>query len=503
MASEPIRLGPFVGGLNTFSDPTAIGDTELAVCDNFDLDIDGSLVSRPPISDLAVSLPGGGTMKPLGFYTNSSGASFLIASGTDGTYYFTGTAWVLITSTFSAAAMAQYRDNAWLVAPPSSANPGGKWNGSTFTAVATMPKGATIAVQKERLWIGPGRNVTTNGSRIYFCPASDPDTWNGDFISVSTGDGQNVLEIMVYFQDLLIFKNDSTYRYNFTTDPALGTISRVSDTVGTLNTGCVTTFENRVFVLHDNNMFELSNYNYERLNDKVPFKRSTTPGSYALEAGVSYFSNRLFVSFYGNTYVWSVKTRAWTTWSSSVLGAMGRVYSIPDQQAVDPMAYTHSALTGANGLYSITDVVTTATEDMTCTIVTKNYDYQTASSFKRLFMWGVDCIARDDVTGTVTPVQYSSQITWGQAKLRTWGTAKQFTWGRGANVSYTKTDPVGIQGTTGERKFLKLGPISLRFRQVGFTIEMKTDGGILTAPARLFNLQTWVKEAQGVVKRIS
>ena len=45
--AEALRLGPFVGGINTASDATAVADSELVDCVNFELDIDGSLVGRP------------------------------------------------------------------------------------------------------------------------------------------------------------------------------------------------------------------------------------------------------------------------------------------------------------------------------------------------------------------------------------------------------------------------------------------------------------------------
>jgi hypothetical protein len=57
MPGAPIQVGPFIGGLNTFSDATAIADNELTVCENFELDLDGSLKSRPPIENLAINFP--------------------------------------------------------------------------------------------------------------------------------------------------------------------------------------------------------------------------------------------------------------------------------------------------------------------------------------------------------------------------------------------------------------------------------------------------------------
>lgn len=509
MSGDEIRLGPFVGGLNTFSDPTAIDDLELAVCNNFDMYPDGSLVNRPPINDMGVSMTLGatGNMKLIGWFTSSSGATALIGSdGLTSTYYFNGTAWVLITATVAACAMAQYQDKAWLLAPPGSANPGGSWDLTAgFSAVALMPKGRTIAVQKERLWIGPGASVTSNGSRIYFSPLSTPATWAGDFISVSTGDGQNVLEIQVYFQDLLIFKNDSTYRFSYDVDPALGSVSRVSDTVGTFDTGCVATFENRIFVLHNSSMYELSNYNYERLNDKVPFEAVSTSTSLSEIASLSYFSNRLFVSFYDVLYVWAVRTRTWSTWSSSVAGlaAIGKVVPIPGAQDVNPQAYTFSRTPRAAKMFNIIDSIGTNVEPMVCSIQTKNYDFQTASRFKRLFKWGADVIARGTLIGTATPVQFSTTVSWGTLKTKTWGEVKTSPWGRLLGTTTERVDTVPISGLTGERKFVKLGDRSSRFRQIGFGVSIATNGDITTAPVNIFNLMTWVKDKQSVVKRIS
>src|SRR5688572_1571561 len=48
-----LQLGPFHGGINNYSDMSAIADQELVDCVNFDIDLDGSLKTRPPWSILA------------------------------------------------------------------------------------------------------------------------------------------------------------------------------------------------------------------------------------------------------------------------------------------------------------------------------------------------------------------------------------------------------------------------------------------------------------------
>src|SRR5687768_8658141 len=98
---QPIRLGPFVGGLNTASDPTAIADAELATCTNFGLDIDGSLISRPPIEELAGSTSWTERIICLA-EAIFSGNHYIIGSNTNGVYYYLNDTWTLITSTFQA-----------------------------------------------------------------------------------------------------------------------------------------------------------------------------------------------------------------------------------------------------------------------------------------------------------------------------------------------------------------------------------------------------------------
>ena len=67
----------------------------------------------------------------------------------------------------------------WLVSPPSSAAPGGKWTvGGGFTAEANMPHGGDIVEFKSRLWIVRGKDATTEGTRLFFSKVlGQPDFW--------------------------------------------------------------------------------------------------------------------------------------------------------------------------------------------------------------------------------------------------------------------------------------------------------------------------------------
>jgi len=233
MPGAPIQVGPFIGGLNTFSDPTSIADNELTVCENFELDLDGSLKSRPPIEDLGVDFPldATGNINILGYYYTASGTSYLLASdGKNSTYYFDGNTWTLITSTFSGAAMVQYDDQAWITASVGSLTPGGYWDPSGgFVADNNMPLGESIVTFKGAFCgISEGKDSTNQGTRLYRSRTlADPSLWQAtnDFVDIGTGDGQNIVQLSVYFNTLLIFRVNSIYGLQYTSDPAAAVVS--------------------------------------------------------------------------------------------------------------------------------------------------------------------------------------------------------------------------------------------------------------------------------------
>lgn len=710
-AADVIQIGPFSGGLNTYSDPTAVLDNELVMAENFELDLDGSLVSRPPFtSGPAFPLGATGNMSILGYYYDPTGTPFLIASdGLTSTYYFNGSSWTLITNTVSASAMTQYQDLAWLQAPLTSGNPGGSWSPSAgFTAVPAIPKGDVLIAHKSRLWASSGSNagIGQNGTRIYLSSVADPKVWNGDFVTIGNGDGQNIVKLMIYFNDLLIFKKSSVYRFSYSTDPSTGQPSRLSQDIGLAGKDAAVNIEGVVYFAYDDRVYTLANYQLTQINQKVPLVASTTANNY-LPTAVSQFNNRLIVSYYDTMYVYDLRIQRWVTWKSSQYGAIGRIVQLDGNSTVES-AIAHStvtvpstvvsdtnyetnprvtSLTGftadasvtgptlslltgvtapsdaptatnrvratntvttntyigisktyavtAGTAYSIGAYITTtanagnyvmyiiwkngsgtqvgtvvqstgvggstgftrvklenvippatatqaliiyrkvaisgnlltgdtmdllglsvsqaatlspyfdgntvrdssfsyawngaadgststkstvrstntllitdgfspnASENIVCTIQTKNYNYEAPSLFKRLFYWGVDAAFRGPLSAYASAIQVHGVANWDQLLPRTWGDMLAYNWdnpGVGdANVYLTQIDTSNSESM---RKFVKLGR-SFRFRQVYFRLVFNNDGTSTTAPARLFSIMTRVNTKQTVVDQVS
>ena len=695
MPGQAIQVGPFLGGLNTFSDGTAIADNELSVCMNFELDIDGSLKSRPPFVDVGTRFPlapTGGNVEMLGYYIDD-GVSFLLASdGLSSTYYFNGSQWTLITNTFSATSMAQFDHKAWMTAAPGSANPGGYWTPDDgFTAVADMPKGDVVIAHKFRLWIIKGKDASADGTRLYHSATLGASPFwpvAPDFIDIGAGDGQNIVSVLVYYNNLLILRTHSIYSLQYTTDPASGIVSLIAPGVGLAHKDAMVVYENYLYFMYDDRAYEFSNSRSTHLNIKVPFETSVPIGIYR-PFSVSIFNQRVIFAYYDKLYVFGLRTRTWTEWQSESFGPMGKMLVSPDT-AHNETALCHSSMTvplsgpvtnlalnpravsggtavgspnssdtstsfdgatgnappalptlttglvsvpgtaspflvsvfnldgqadsatprkvgawvyvettgyegragtadsftplnvgwnwvanstfqtgyaagtlyvkridGANAIGSalitaivsttregtvtpsayfdgesdnavwtgaenastsvltpprtaptltMTDSFDTDEEQMTCTLETKNFNYEASSIYKRLFSWGVDAIFRGQVTATAIPITFNHSVTWGQLRTSgtTWGSLRRggFTWGQPTTGGMSVETVVDTSGVSNSRKFVKFRK-SLRFRQIRYRLVFDTNGSSAQAPVRVFSLMTYVKPKEKVSKQVT
>jgi len=514
MPGAPIQVGPFIGGLNTFSDPTAIADNELVECVNFELDLDGSLKSRPPIEDLGVDFPlqSTGDIEFLGTYEVSATLNYLIASDSvSKTYYFNGTAWVLITDTVAAAGFVQFDDKAWLVAPVGSTNPGGYWTVSGgFTADSDMPKGELIVTFKDRLWVAEGRDSTNQGTRLYRSRTlADPALWPTvtDFVDIGVGDGQNIVQLAVYFNTLLIFRTNSIYGLQYTSDPAAAVVSLVVPNVGLSSRYAITQFESDIYFMYDDRAYEFTNNRASQINVKTPFKATVTTGFHN-DYAVSEFNRRIIFTYFNKMFVYSLRTRAWTTWESDTYGSLCKMAVRANNQD-KAIVWTHANIAVPAGgtrvapFLQITDEYASVQEPMECRIQTKNFNYQASSIYKRLFWWGLDASFKGTVEATAFPINQSFTVPW-QVLFdnETWGSMLQYLWGSPQESSPAANTTVTEFALTFRRIFVKFLK-SLRFRQIFFRIKLETNGSVSEAPVRLFSLMTYVNPKQTVAKEIT
>lgn len=510
--AQPVRIGPFSGGINTYSDPTAIADEDAVDLINFDVDLDGSLISRPPFVSSATS-GGREGIRILGIYIATDGTSYVIFSTTThGTCYYNivtdtfGT----VTSSMAATAMVQYMNKAWLISAPGAANPGGSWDGTTFTAVAAIPRGTTATVYKERIFVGTGALDVTNPSRLFFSGPANPTSWTGtDFLDVNNGDGQDIVKVYGFSGSVVVFKTNSTYVYAYESSPTKGQTQSISATIGLDGPDCMAESENTLYVLSNSEAYSISNWNWEQLNVKAPFEHvNAHTGFTHSNYSVSAVGNRIVFRYFDTYYVFGTKTRAWTRWLSTRTPDMFIKSPIkPLGSSVETFFagnyLSDAAPSGNNTLFTFQEAhAPTRTETFTCTLRTKVYSMNVPYSFKRLMWWGVDLLSKSAITVQVTPVTYGKPVRWSDLTGLTWADLAGRTWGAPLDISIDVTDAADIKNPTSVRMFVKFIK-SLRFRQIQYTLSSEVDGSTATGPLRIYSITAFIVNKETVSKKIS
>lgn len=502
MVATPVKIGPFTGGLNSYSGPSSIGDNEVSDIQNFDIDLDGSLYSRAPIT-VKVAPPNiplaSGAVRVMGFFIDTNGDRYMIVSG----HRFGGIfarneetgAWITITTTIIALAYVQYNNTAWFIQNGGSAN--GSWTpAGGFVTVSAIPKGTTATVYKERLFIGGN---STNPNRVYFSDAANFSTFNTsvNFFDVRAGDGENVVCLYTFNDVVVAFKDNSTYVFSYDSSPSRGSVRSINGAVGASNAYCVVEYENSLYVLHKDKLYQVSNWTFTIVNLKVPFEYiiKFTVATYGPNTfpSINVMADRILVHYYDANYVFNLRNGTWTKWDIQELTNYNYFVEVPRKDASEPERYyggcRRDGVTGPQNraIFEWRPVPTPdRTESMTSYVVTKAYDFNVPYTFKRLFWWGVDILSKKDLSYKVHPIAVASSVTHQQLAAYNHqdivGSHLQ-----PLDVVIDVSDSLVIDNAVGSRMFVKLLK-GMRFRQIQFTITGGSDGSNLQGPFRVYSI---------------
>lgn len=525
----PLRLGPFTGGLNLAADPTTVADVELVECINFEQahDNSGTLLSRPPIqttTDMSATWTERIRMLGTGII---GGVTSLFGGNADGTYRFSGGVWTQLSSTFNAVACIQYNNIIYFLNEAGGAGISrtlAQWDGTTFTILnpanlnTMLPGfgGGSLAIYKERLFIVPGKDATANGSRLVFSDAGAPQTYTTttQFIDIRPGDGQNLVDLLVYTDNIVLFKEDSTHILSYTSSPNDAEVFPVNNLYGATRRNCVVTYENAIYMYHRGKIYVMgSNYDVQRVNIRVPFVYdATTPSARAEEAFICLFGDRLIVKYYNKTYVLGLRTNSWSEWASSStdLHNFGPLVGIPSNvvSAQADEYYAGSAILSNEKVYLIKDGFNSTDREkadgvnytISSSVVTKNYDLASSHTYKKLNWWGTDVVSANGIVGTATPLAYGFSTTWGalyNASVK-WYDAATWASALTSNLVVTTTASPGSMS----RIFVKFQK-GLRYRQINFKVELESSGLTSDSPCKLFSITEFTGTKETVSKVIS
>ncbi len=521
---QTLRLGPFSGGMNTGSDPVLIGDNELINCLNLELDIDGSLINRPAIQ---ITFQGAQNQRLLIFGSVVfSGILYLFATRNGDTLVSSnaGSSWTTLApggTSRECKTMEVYNNTVWLPSTAASVGGGMSWTPSGGpVAVAAMPRAEKCTVHKNRLYLCPGEGATSNESRLYFSAAADFTSWPGtSFIDVQPGDGDTLNNMAVYQDNLMLFKGESTHVLAYDLDPTDAILREVNPVVGSGGSFGVVQYENTVYAMHRNKIYEINNFNFTLLNVKLPlvFDNSLPTGTTARyePQHLSTLGERLIVRYYNRTYSFALRTRTWGEWKKTddtstiewhIFGPLVRARDLTGSGAdAYYTGYSFDVSSGGYKVIKIQDgrfsgaVEGTGSHKFYCIATTKDYDMADPVRYKKLFWWGADIISGNAIVGSITPITLVSAVTWAALTTQTWGQLN--TWGAPISGSVAYQESLASDNIGNTNKMIKFGK-TLRFRKANFSLRLETNGSP-TQPTKIFSYVAIVGVKQLVSARAS
>ena len=533
-------LQRFTGGLNNYWDQSSIDDSELASIVNFEFSTNGSLISRPPIyaemNDTAtiVSPVTGEPIDIIGTYVRQDGERFLVVTTNAKTWLYdiVTKSWTQI-ATFQASDCTQYMNKVVLC---STTVHGGYWEAGTFTTT-NMPYLGGIEILQNRFF-GYGVEGSSTANTVFwsdittFGPSGEvtsvwdwiDNTGNYYYVDIGSGDGQWITAMAQGYNDLVIFRNKSTYRYSFPEDPALGTMQSMQQDIGAENKRCVVKFENAHYVLSGTILYKYQNWLYYPLNaQKVKFESSAI--SRRFQHAVSIIGRRAVVWHNGGIFAYNMDTNTWSEWQSET--HVGYFIAMPrrNEENAEELYYGISGSsampTGGFPIYRIENlpVSSIGTESMQCSLRTKIYDFNTPVEWKRLYYWAADVATSKPVKAIVYPVvlpETAALPTWDEIAKDFEGETGFYTWDMlskdfSLDTAYGTWDDLvltsgGIQTVISDfptsyvqRIEAKLNQ-SLRFRRIYFELYLECDGTSSTSPVQVYSMTPMVGVKAKVAK---
>lgn len=535
-------LQNFTGGLNNYWDQSSIQDNELASLINFEVTTNGALTSRPPIwyernaQDGIIYTPAADEpIDILGTYVKNDGTRHLVVVTDDKTWVYNveTRVWTQI-ATFRATDCTQFQNK--VVLASSTAGAGGFWENGVFTNTPTMPALGGIELFQNRFF-GFGIQGTGTANTVYWSDITTAGVegaansiWDWDdaqgyfYVEIGTGDGQWITAMAQGYNDIVIFRNKSTYRFSYGELPEEGTMQVMQQDIGAETARCVVKFENAHFVLSGKTLYKYQNWLYYPLNsERVNFEKQTefTP---RFEHAISIVGRRCLVWHGGSLYVYNLDTSSWSQWDSQ--RRVGYFVTIPRQNEDDKEelyygisgdADVESDVATDYALFRTRDRVVVLgaggginTEEMVCSLRTKIYDFATPVEWKRLYFWSADLATARTVRAVAVPVAITAEpiaVNWdelsqdgvydnGYYTFDELSQEDQFdeifsNWDRpktpGTIESVIDDFPVG----TLTRLITKLDQ-SLRFRRIYFELYLTCDGTVTTSPVQVFSLTPMV-----------
>lgn len=515
----PAALPVFTGGLNTVGSGKTIADNECQVLINLEPDIDGTLVTRPPIirGDNAYQNT---WHEPLGYVQRAGSTSLIVAfplQGVTRALNLTSGGWTQI-APFVASAFVQYNNRIYMSC---EARAGGYWdmaNGG-YNDLSSMPAMSGLTMYNNRFFGFATANSQNNNSILYWSDldvsGTSSSNWNTaiNVLLVAQGDGQWITGLIVDSSGLLILKNGSTWRFSYSTGgPGAGTLVVVSPTVGADTRWSWAVVGTTYAVFSDGALYQMLNGRYYDLSSsKIKFLSRSLEGlTLNYSSAVSIFAGRIIVWFYGRLYSYSTVTKTWSEWQSYDTYAcrfMQAPASFTGAQVL--RAYVTSGTQEANRyrLYYIDDqrmqngIVEVG--GYAWQLMSKEFDFGDQFDLKRLMYWQIACKINSAIVGIVFPITLAGGApSWDDMSLLDWDTLSL---GNYDNPTYIVPEAIDNvifpTATPTDARVRFRSPV--KFLSAAFQLSGTIDGSTVTSPARLYELTAYTRVQNRTIQKVS
>lgn len=543
-------LGPFIGGINNKSEASAVSENELIECQNLDINIDGILKARPNFeaiegSSFTQATVAGSYYKKrtevvgvssvvfgdvnndttaryiyfndiLERYTDPDGDPVEVFVDLRALNTETGND-TTVRSDLRASVVLEYQARAIVIAHPDQGagsvyNPkpgapaqGGTWDGAVFTVDANMPTGFAAVVHKQRLWICAPNNVLFFTEPISVA-VPYPLNWNVGINELPIGkdDGQDLLDLVIYNDTLMLFKERSTWVFAFDAVIAEGLLRVVNDKIGVSNSWSTVQYENATYVIFKGRVYQVVDYTFQDLNLRCNVFDPLVPN--VAPEHLSIVDDRLLVKVGNVHYAYHLKVKAWTLWKAAetsyiperfiestagfLTGTREFYAGTTDEDIVfedmNQWDFLIKLETNLEERYLDYDIRRNSDASLTITnhpieykIVTKAYTFDDPNHYKKLVWWSADIETSGEVRGTAIAFNAKPyEVTWGEIADDLWGSLQQwiFAIDVAGNTGVASGYPNNDTYARRTYKFLK----TIRFKRLLLTLSF-TNQGMLSA----------------------
>lgn len=268
----------------------------------------------------------------------------------------------------------------------------------------TSPNGTHLTSFKDRLFMINSVHSSGQESRLYYSdsaipPASGTGTWPANnFIDILPGSGEFCVATVVFNDQLIIFKNRSTWVLNADGQPTSWVLRNLHPTIGCIGRGTPIIINGFIYFLAQDGVYRTDGTTFERISEPVDAYMqgfSTTNSASVLIRDAFFWDDKYILMLPAVTglnctpLVYDTRVGVWTRWVNGGSPQLDFYGGVVYADIIPQKLYVGSRLT--NAVFSMGDPVYQDNGgNYICTWRSKRFTWGDPTKYKRNFMFMCD-----------------------------------------------------------------------------------------------------------------